>query len=265
MVNFLQFIDQHPELKPCVIQTEGKESKWGRLVCHWHEKKTSLDHIFTPLINLQTGEIYLDCSKKKIYAKFITHLLLRPIHIAFKTLYHLAIPLSIPYIVYKSIKEGKEENQDRKKIAQNCLKNCVKSLADIVRTPLYGIAMIIVNVAALVIGPLAPKTLYDFREMTGKLIPSLSWQKTFVEDDIFPCFQAFENLQNINNWDTPKEDTIYPSANAYLRGLSNFARSQIKFRREHYAPFNNLFGKLDPNVRFVSPSYGDVEKAMASK
>lgn len=233
-MNIQQFLNEHSELELFIVETEGQGNKWGRLVCHWHETKTNFDHILTPLINLQTGDIYLDCSKKKIYAKFITHLILRPFHIAFKTLYHLAFPISFPYIVYTTIAKGKEEEQDKKEIAQHCLKNCVKSLADIVRTPLYGIAMVIINVAALIIGPLAPKTLYDFREMTGKLIQFLSWQEEFVEEDIFPCFQSLINLQHINEWGLREhKDTNYSvNANEYVKGLSNFARSQIKFRKE---------------------------------
>jgi hypothetical protein len=265
------FLENHAEIQPLVVKTEGKESKWGRLVCHWHEKKDDkeIDHIFTPLINLENSDIYLDCSKKKIYAKFLAHTFLRPIHVAFKTIYHLAIPISIPHIVCETISAGKEQQLNAKEIAKNCVKNSVNSLIDIIRTPLIGVAMTIVNVAALIIGPLAPKTLYTFREWTGHLIHSLHRKNDLVLNDIFSCFQPLDNLQKIDRRDREYDDTNYitakqDSSKNYLIGLSNFARNNIINRREHYAFFNNPCGKLDPSVRFISPSYDDVKKSNSS-
>lgn len=265
------YLENNPEIVPYIVRTEGEKSKWGRLVCHWKEvdpedRSVELNsHIFTPLINWNTGDYYLDCSKKKIYCKLATHLLLRPLLIAIKTVYHAMIPLSLIHVVYKSVQEGKEEKLGSKEIAKKCLKNSVNSLLDIVRTPAYGVAMLIVNIAALVIGPLAPKTLYDAREATGWLIKRLHRQDRLTpgifHGDLFPCLAPFGNLKNISKKNREQKDTDYsdPSTDA-LRGLNNLARNEIWFRRDHYACFNNPFGTLDPKVRFVSPSYGDVEK-----
>lgn len=261
------FLSKHREVAPLLVQTEGNTSKWGRVICKWKEKKTGHEHIFTPLINLQTGAIYLDCPKKKIYAKFIAHTAFRPFHIAFKTLYHLALPISIPHLIYQTISEGKKEELSNKEIAHHCLNRVVKSLADIVRTPAYGVALTIVSVAALIIGPLGIKhvTLYDLREIAGHLVQALYRNEPGAKQDLFICFQAFENLTTIETqvYNPERMNTIYPlNASDTYMALIDFASANIRFRRNHYALFNNPFGKLDPKVKYVSASYGDVEKAL---
>lgn len=246
-----------------IVKTEGENSKWGRIVCKWIEKKEerNLVHIFTPLINMQTGEIFLDCSKKKIYIKFLAHTILRPFHILFKTVYHCAIPISIPTIINETYQQGIKEKKSSGEIAKTCLKNSFNSLVDIVRTPLYGVAMTIVNIAALVIGPLAPKHLYDLREITGKLVQSLNRTKT-TAPDFFKCFQHITTLSGIKKWNRINDDTNYlTNASESSIGLSNFARAQVSFLRNHYSICNNPFAKLGPNKTYKSASYGDVEKA----
>lgn len=270
-----KFLTKNPDIKPLIVKTEGESSKWGRVLCKWNEKKTNHEHIYSALINLQTGDIFLDCTKKKIYAKFIAHTALRPFHIAFKTLYHLAIPISIPHLIYQTISEGKKEDSSigkkklsNKEIAKNCLDRTVKSLADIVRTPAYGVALMVVSVAALIIGPLNIKgvTLYDLREIAGHLVQALYRNGPEAKKDLFICFQAFKNLKTIKKDDNinPEEDnTLYPPhASDTKEKLIDFASANIYFRRKHYAIFNNPFGKLDRKVRYVSASYGDVEKAL---
>lgn len=271
-MNIEIFLQIHPDLRPFIVRTEGKNSKWERVVCHWKEKKEDgrvIDHIYTSLINLEPGkhfgEMYLDCSKKKTYAKFIAHLAIRPFLIVLKTLYHAAIPLSLIHIVAQTIFKGIKNKENRKTIAFNCLKESAKSLADIFRTPAYGVAMIAVSVAALIIGPFAPRTLYTFRERIGKLVQSLHWSTKPVKD-LFICFQSLQKIQKIDTYPgyDYEEDTINaPRASEHEIGLNEWAKAQVKYRRDNYAIFNNPFGKLDPEVRYVSASYGDVQKAQA--
>jgi hypothetical protein len=270
-MNIEAFLQEHPDLRPFIVRTEGENSKWGRVVCQWKERKEDgrvITHIYTSLINLEPGkhfgEIYLDCSKKKIYTKFIVHLAIRPFLIVLKTLYHAAIPLSLIHIVASTIFKGIKK-EEAKTIALDCLKESAKSLADIFRTPAYGVAMIAVSVAALIIGPFAPRTLYTFREMIGRLVQSLHRSNKPVKD-LFICFQYLQKLQKINSYPGYdfEDDTINaPRASEHAIGLNEWAKAQVKYRRDHYAIFNNSFGKLDPEARYVSASYGDVEKAQA--
>lgn len=263
------FLITHPSLKPLVIETEGKKSKWGRVVCEWREKSTGYSHLFIPLINLQTGEIYLDCSRKKIYVKFILHTIVRPIQIFYKTLYHVLFPLSIPVTIILTLIQENKEKLNYKQIAGRCLKNSVRSLADCIRTPLYGLAMIVTSIAALVIAPFRPNTLYDLRKLEGDLIDALYWHET---DDAlgepYPCFTPLFSLYEVHYRNFLHDDTNYnPQATQDEIGLNNMARSNVRFLRKHYGIFNcfsnNPFKKLDPTVEFISPAYGDVKKALA--
>jgi|GEM_PF-3061381 len=253
-----KLVAQEPKFNDLILKTEGNNSKWGRLVCQWNEDK-GLHHKYATLVNLNTGDIYLDCSKKKIYAKFILHTLLRPFNIIFKTVYHVSVPISIPHIIYKTCVKGRKNESSGGEIAKNCFKNSFNSLADIIRTPVYGVAMTIVSIAALIIGPLAPKVLYDLRESIGMLVQSLHRSDKFV-DDLFGCFQPIKNLKTINKDNKKHSDTIYSKNSDHIKGTNNFARSQVKFRREHWAIFNQTFGKLDPNVTYISPSFDSVIK-----
>lgn len=49
------------------------------------------------------------------------------------------------------------------------LTSTLDSLTDIVRTPIYGIAMTIVHIAGAILGCISPNTLYKTRELVGKL------------------------------------------------------------------------------------------------
>lgn len=262
-LSITDFLVEHPDLKPFVIHTEGNNSKWGRVICQWHEKKTDHKHLFIPLINLETGEMYLDCSKKKIYAKFIAHTLIRPLHIFLKTIYHAAFVISIPLAIIETIFQGKKDHPEYQEIFYSCLRNSCRSLADIVRTPLYGIAMMVVSIAALLITPFYPYTIYSMREWIGQLIQSLEWHEIDHYDrDPFPCFAPIDSLSEAHFFNKKYDNTYYKTgASAYEIGLNNLARAYVEFRRTHYHPCNDPLRLLDPEVQYISPCYGDVLKA----
>jgi hypothetical protein len=128
----------------------------------------------------------------------------------------------------------------------------------------YGLAMVIVGIAALIVGPLAPKSLFYFREAEGKMIQSLYWTNNTVYDDLFACFQPFERLDKIDNRGIREhdDDTIYKEkATDYEKGISNFTRNHIlNLRRNHIFFSNPPLKKLGSEERFVSASYADVRE-----
>lgn len=251
------------DIHSLIYHTEGENSKWGRIDCQWIEQKenddeTKLKHHFFPLINKKTGEIYLDCSKRKIYVKFFVHSIIRPVLILGKTLYHTAFFISIPHIIAKTITKGKKNELSGGEIAKQCLKNSVKSLADIIRTPLYGVAMEVISVTALVVGPLAPRSLYTLREAVGALVRSLNWNdRQEYMNDMFICFQPLKNLNRMIT--RAEEQQKNPVAFIQIQ-LNNYAQDNIEFRREERALFNDCFKLVDPNVEFSSPSYKKLKK-----
>jgi hypothetical protein len=250
------------EIHHLIHHTEGVNSKWGRIDCQWMEDKengdvTQLEHHFFPLINKTTGDIYLDCSKRKIYVKFIVHSIIRPVLILGKTLYHAAFFISIPHIIAETIARGKKNELAGGEIAKQCVKNSFKSLADIIRTPLYGVAMEVVSATALIVGPLAPRTLYTLREAIGALVRSLNWNdRQDYMNDLFMCFQPIKSIDRMIK--TAQRDNRNPVGYIQIQ-LNQYAENNIKFRRENRTPFNDCYRLVDPNVEYSSPSYKKIE------
>lgn len=174
----------------------------------------------------------------------------RPFFGLIKTAYHLCLPFSIPVEIFKAIMEGKQRNESASEIATAAWRNVKHSLADIIRTPLYTIAMTIVHLAAVCIGLFAPHKLYDLRELAGRLENALNRG----EDNwwtLAPCFQPIGNLMNIHKAKYQKEDTEYEEE-PVLHGFNNLARAYIRNKRDYlcHACFD-----LEPYI-----SYAYVEK-----
>lgn len=232
------------KLTKLIIPVEN--SKWGRLLCTWHEKKpdgTQLHHTYSALLNVKTLEMYIDCRPQKIFAKCLALLFARPVHTFFKTLYHL----SLADVAYEIFKGANGEQSKRQTLI-----NSAKSLADIIRTPIYGIAMTITNLAGLILGLICSKTLYDTREILGKLEESLNWGTRRTLTTLAPCFQPISLLALTNSPPLHQEDSIYYSNDSLEVGLSNYARWAIRFRRRKYNCFDQLQGTLEPNRIYIS-------------
>jgi hypothetical protein len=215
------------------------ESSWGRLNCRWDEEygAWTLTHHYAPVVNRQTGEIYEDYSHLKIYAQMFAHCWARPIQIVTKTLYHLALPISLPHTLYVSIREERYEDVSNCYIAGKCIRRLVQCTLDIVRTPLYGTAMIIVSLAALVYKPTSSTQLYDFRATIAKIQRSLYWGS--AEVDSLDFFQPIAHASNFENEHRLKIFTILI----------------VDGRREYSELFNNPFSKLANNQAYYTPGF----------
>lgn len=279
-VQFKEWKANNPALvEKYIFPTEGKDCNWGKLVCIWHEKKESgevIQHIFCTCIDLRNGDVYLDCSKKKIYAKHICIVGLRCLQGIMKTAYHILLPVSIPMEIYNTIKSANKINAKLKiqhkeaemksncQIAKECIKNSAKSLADIVRTPVYCTAMAAVSIAAVIIGPLSPTRLYDLRKVSGDLEDRMNWGKKHSAWEMTPCFHPITNIKDLTEKRsryTDRWNTDYSETPTDLEmGMNNFARSCVEFLRNEKNLFHDCCHILPDDVRYVSQSYGDVEK-----
>lgn len=172
----------------------------------------------------------------------------------------------------------------RTDIAKECLKNSLRSIADIVRVPLYGVAMTALSVFAIASGLIEPTTLYYNRARIGQLEVDLNWGKRL--SGLMPCFQEIYDITDLPD-NSYKVDTRYrslsnvpetrlvnleyhtiPSASDFERRLQNIARCQINFRRNS----GNLFslcddgarwGKLRNDIIVQSAVYTDVKRFQA--
>lgn len=160
---------------------------WSRLKCQWSEENSytrnqetadyqpgkNLEHVYAPIMNKETGEVYDDDSKKKIYAWMAANCLLRPAQITVKTIYHAFLPFSIPHTIYVTVRDG--DRSRPWKIVGLCIRNLVRNILDIGRTPLYGTAMTVTSLAALIYKPTSATQLYKFRATLAHLQQGLYW------------------------------------------------------------------------------------------
>ena len=233
-------------------------AKWGNLQVTWKEKiegrEETIDHIYQFTKNRENGDLYLDCTKGKIWTKFLLHIVLEPIILTGKIVFH-GTGLATISGLYQEIQQIKEEEQEQEQSISlktkviRCLTVIGKTGVDIVRIPVYGLAMEVVAIASLIIGPFAPKEiLYEMRNIAGKIDLALHRGDKTNPWIIFRCFQSIGNIDM--EWNTHYEDTLYGDegvedtscedngVNNLNHFLINLARAQIRFRRTSRALFN---------------------------
>lgn len=237
--DFENFIKANPNWKEELGVYKRDSEKYQRIKCireETLENNQVLKHEYHAVINVKTGEIFLDCRRRKIFVKDLCLIVARPIVYAIKTLWHASIigPLAL------EIRETYRGKQTKKEAAINT----VKSLMDIIRTPLYGTAMVITQIFGTIIGIFAPNTLYYSRDMVGKLGRALLRVDRMGNGGVWafdPCFSPFQNLVRQGN---TQEDI--------KNRLSNFAEGCIDFRRKFHSPFNDFFHKFPAGKVYIS-------------
>ncbi len=145
---------------------------------------------FSAIVNIKTGDIYLNDSKILIFCKHLVRLLLLlPIYTAVKTGWHLSIIGPLAYEIFNTYKGLQNKT--------TCVKHVILSLQDIVRTPVYQLAIAITLIFALIIAPFSPTSLYKTREWIGHLDRDLLRIETIHQESpwlITRCYSPFRNL-----------------------------------------------------------------------
>lgn len=228
--NFEKWMEAHPDFVAKHIVRENEN--WGKLICEWTEQKTVTDetgkahvkkitHIFVATINLKTGEVYMDCRRRKIFAKHAASLIIgRPLITAIKTLYHVSMFRVIKMIFFATVGKQVEDtagNVKREKITwRKAGTKIARNFADIVRTPIYSVALLIINLATVILIPLSPNIAYDLRALHGKIEKSLNWGKIHTSWTLGRCFQSGYKVDESDDskflfWKlgSPRKDTNY--------------------------------------------------------
>jgi len=222
------------------------DSRWKHLICRWNEKKDNgemITHIYAACFDEVESGIYLDCPPRKIYAKCLGHLIVRPLHSLLKTISHI---LMLP-IIYEIAKtwQGDQSKDD-------CIKNSIKSLVDIVRTPLYGLVLTVATIGALILGAVNPESLYSSRAFLGKIEQQANWGDIHTDWTLAHCFQPFP--MSILTYYANKDcihDTFYNDSDPLEKALANLARARVRFMRHHFDLFSCR--KLDSDSIYISP------------
>lgn len=240
--DFTQFQKNDPNWENKLNVYLRDDAIYKRVKITIENTKFKFDNEYHACINTQTGDLYLDCRKRKIMARHLCLSIARPVHTCIKTLWHASVILPLALEIFQLAKGS----QSAKDLANHTL----KSLKNIVRTPFYGTAITITHVVGVILGCIRPNTLYKTREIAGRL------ERNMLEvDDILkggpwvlaPCFSPIDHLffsQPENNNSVTIQDAS--------RLLDIFGRAQIRFRQNRRAIFNDCMFLHPKNQPYIS-------------
>lgn len=226
--DFLAFKAANPTWGKKLGVYQRDSSVYKRLPCRW-KNKTNAIFSYHATVNIKTGDLYIDCRRRKIFVKQVAALFIRPLHTCFaKTLWEIGA--LIPRLLMNTYGLAKKEINFTTFATRS-----VTAFTDIVRTPLYGIALTVCHLFSAAMGLLAPNTLYYTREITGNLELAHLRKKTIFDKEGNPRRWAlvgcFTPLGSLLYEGTSQQDIQF--------NLQNFAKAQIKFRRTTNAIFND--------------------------
>lgn len=236
-IHFAHWQQQHPNFMAGHVQNrDGDQCKWGRLVCTWKQKMPNgkiREHKYGAGLYKETGDLYVDYDKIDIYMINLALAIYRPVQIVAKTAYHASM-LGVAYEIFNYA----TDHRDTAKLKERC----IRQLKDIVRTPLYGLALSVIHIAGVFAGLLMPNKIYDIRKLVGDTENKLNWGEKGSFPNPFhtmaPCCQPVGNLTNIDRiWGQDrKDDTLYAEGenSDTLAGMTNLARAYIVHNGHHY-------------------------------
>lgn len=265
--NFSAFKQAFPEWESTFHVQKRDDSIFKRIECTWKEEcKTATGelaekiHKYHATINTQTGDIYLDCRKRKIFAKHLTLFFLRPIHTVIKTLWHATIigPL------LKEATAVVKGDQTMKELATHTF----HSLSDIVRTPLYGLAITITHLAGILFGCISPNSLYKTRIIAGNLEMNMLRTK-YSKWILSPCFSPIKNIAQHSEYVKERnayeiifeaKDSKEDNKRSIEDMLERLAKNQIQFRIKNRALFNDCLRHFPKDKTYHSAAKPDATK-----
>lgn len=231
-----------------IIHSEGPDSPWVELKATWkhlitvkneaREEKRISKHKYTYVVKCDgkgNGKIYNNDEKETLAIKLGALSIGTPLFYAFKTLYHTLLPISLTHQIYKTVKDFNKEVKDcaelklqaPKDLAKRVVKVIVKSLIDIVKTPLYLVALTVIALSCLVLSAISTKFLYRGREAYGEVMDSLNWNNRRSIWTLAPCMLNLGTLDRIAKqraYEMP--DTVYDGEKGtVIHGLNNLTRS----------------------------------------
>lgn len=198
---FNGFVKENPNWKEQFNVVKRDSERFQRILCAC--KVDGVDHKYWATIDTQTGGIYLDCTRRKIFAKSVALAIVRPIHTVIKTIWHLTILLPMIESAvrnYRAYSKGAtDENREelKSKLFYQFLTDNWHSFADIFRTPIYGFAMTMTYLAGVIAALFNPNALYYTRLAGGTLEYQLLRAENLWEDsfwELSPCFSPFRNI-----------------------------------------------------------------------
>ncbi len=198
---------------------------WPRKVENEQVEKRSV--LF--LQNRQSGDVFTHDSTSKIAAKCAALVFARPLHSLAKTAYHCCLPLSMFFEIRSALHENR-----------SVLQAVGRNLADVVRTPLYGLALTILAVVGLLFGLVCSERIYDIRAIAGRLEAHLNWGALRTSTTLAPCFQPFA----LSSWNSTRHDDTDYSAVSEEWGIAKANLSRATLLRGAYCYSKDVRRKM---------------------
>jgi len=216
-----------PHMDPERLKTKNIRSPWAQLDCYCHIQSDEgvKTWVYAAVVNCKTKKLYRDDTLILLAAKLSMLAIGTLFALSAKTLYHLFFPLPLTQKIFYEIKN--RNSRPKKDLGKKILKEIGKNCADIIRTPLYALAMSILSIATTILAIYKKEYLYVGRALYGELQQSLNWGKKKGLWSFAPCMQPIANL----NEDVSEKkrfyimyDNVYEGpVGSILHGLNNVA------------------------------------------
>lgn len=158
------------------IEFSNSKDQYGTLKIdfdfEFNAKKHSLHSEF--IVSKSTGAIYGKMSPDSIKKVFWGLVFVRPLQIIFKMTYHALLPISIPLEIKRALDQSGKPSSCLE-LAIRCTLAAIRSFADILRTPLYGIALTVIALAAVLFSGNQTEDVYSFLNFSSRVERDLFW------------------------------------------------------------------------------------------
>lgn len=133
------------------------------------------------------GNLYNTDTKIAVYGKLMGLVFFRPFQYTVKFFYHASL-LAVAYEIF----EGIRKKTGIAVVFQRSICACV----DIVRTPIYGVAITAITIAGVLGAPFHSDFIYDVRAVNDRLIRELHWGRPKKDIYEFPCMLSSRNIMD---------------------------------------------------------------------
>lgn len=230
-----------------ILRPDGHDSKWARVILECRKKDPVSNaitgtHRYAAVVNCETQNVYRDDEKSILAIKFFGLAIYTPIALVAKTIYHILFPISIPHQIYLKVNELKEQEAKiiekkgtpaPREMGKRVITIIARNMLDIVKTPLYAVAMTVVALGTLILSIFRSQILYDGRTIFGKIMLNLNYdnKKSVWLQYIAPCMQPMANLKTVGEkrnyfkkkvaYDGERGSTVF--------GLNNLVKRYTKY------------------------------------
>jgi hypothetical protein len=241
-VPFNQWIEQN---RTIFVFTPGPTQDWRTISIDYNEPS----YMHGPIhysVHWNSGDIYLQKTTDNLLAIAWACLAGRPVKVFLKTAYHLFLPISIPYEIFTTFqKEMELRERHPERPAENLYLKCsvsvIHSLADIVRTPLYGSVLMVLHISTIFVYIFDPKATHRLRLITGQI--ELELERGRRERCLLRCFQPLDNLMTVDRRSDKIEGIVYPENSTPAQiGLINLIHAIFKKRDQELQSSFSLTG-----------------------